>query len=36
MQSLVDALAKQRQQHMNVIANTTIKDLKDMVSAESH
>ena len=32
MQSLVDSLAKQRKQHLDQIENTTIKDLKEMVS----
>ncbi|TNV71132.1 hypothetical protein FGO68_gene13651 [Halteria grandinella] len=30
MQSLVDSLARQRKHHMETIANTTMKDLKDM------
>lgn len=32
MQSLVDSLAQQRKRHLEVIENTTIKDLKEMVT----
>ena len=35
MQSLVDSLAKQRQHHMDVIGNTTIKELKEMVPSHT-
>jgi hypothetical protein len=31
MQSLVDSLAQQRRRHLEVIEQTTIKDLKEMV-----
>ena len=35
MQSLVDSLAQQRKRHLEVIENTTIKDLKEMVTTNN-